>query len=676
MTQNTRTLIAKLSKNLEDHNYRYYILAQPVIEDREYDRLMQELIEIEIANPDLALPNSPTKRVSGQPTTDFPTVTHSTPMLSLDNSYTESDIEAFDHRVTRSINSSHASYMVELKIDGVALSLIYQDSNLVQAITRGNGTQGDDITANARTIRSIPLRLKQTNIDCEVRGEVYMELGDFLHINNQRKKASEPPFANPRNSTAGSLKLQSPATVSKRKLRFFAYSLVEENSTSNNHSENLNRLFSLGLPVNANRRLCDSLTEVFEFYRNFSDKRETLPYDIDGIVLKVNNLNQQSSLSHTSKSPRWAMAYKFAAYQVRTKLINIDLQVGRTGTITPVAILDPVKLAGSTISRASLHNADEISRKDIRLGDTILLEKGGDVIPKVVSVVKDLRSKDAKKYQFPKNCPVCSDPLKKDQDETAIRCENQQCNAQLKRRIEHFSARNAMDIDGLGPAVVEQLVDSKQIQDLGDLYSINTEAICTLDRMGVRSANNLLSAIRASREQPFDRVLFALGIRHVGNTVAKTLSNHFKSMGNLRDASFEELESVSEIGPKIAASLYTALKDKSVIILIEKLKSAGLQMQIKLTDKAKSNKKKSLFFDGKNIVLTGSLERINRSEAITYIEQLGGSVKPSVSSKTDLVIYGQKPGSKLQKANERDIETCDEITFLTILKETGIDVND
>ena len=674
MTQNTSSLIAKLSKNLEDHNYRYYILAQPVIEDREYDRLMQELIDLELANPDLALPNSPTKRVSGQPTTDFPTVTHSTPMLSLDNSYTESDIEAFDHRVTRSINSDHASYMVELKIDGVALSLIYQNSNLVQAITRGNGIQGDDITANARTIRSIPLRLKQTNINCEVRGEVYMELDDFLNINKQREKSSEPPFANPRNSTAGSLKLQNPATVSKRKLRFFAYSLIEENSTSNHHSENLNRMFSLGLPVNANRRLCNSLAEVFEFYTNFSSQRETLPYDIDGIVLKVNNLNQQSSLSHTSKSPRWAMAYKFAAYQVRTKLIDIDLQVGRTGTITPVAILDPVKLAGSTISRASLHNADEIRRKDIRLGDTILLEKGGDVIPKVVSVVNKLRFKDAKEYQFPKNCPVCSNPLKKDKDETAIRCENHQCNAQLKRRIEHFSARNAMDIDGLGPAIVEQLVDSKQIQDLGDLYSINTEAMCKLDRIGDRSANNLLSAIRASREQPFDRVLFALGIRYVGNTVAKTLSNHFRSMENLRDASLEELESVSEIGPKIAASLYTALKEKSVIILIEKLKSAGLQMQIKLIDKANPDKEKSLFFGGKNIVITGSFERINRSNAIILIEQMGGSVKPSVSSTTDLVIYGQKPGSKLQKANERNIETYDEIKFLHRLKESGFDV--
>ena len=674
MTQSAVTTIAKLSKDLEDHNYRYYVLAQPIIEDREYDRLMQELIDIEVANPDLALPNSPTKRVSGQPTKDFHTVTHSSPMLSLDNSYTESDVEAFNHRVTQSINLVQASYMAELKIDGVALSLIYQDSDLIQAITRGNGTQGDDITANARTIRSIPLRLKQENIDCEVRGEVYMELNDFININNQREKASEPPFANPRNSTAGSLKLQNPAIVSKRKLRFFAYSLIEENSTLNYHSENLNRLFSLGLPVNANRRLCVSMGEVFKFYKDFYSQRETLPYDIDGIVLKVDNLNQQSALSHTSKSPRWAMAYKFAAYQVRTKLLDIDLQVGRTGTITPVAILEPVLLAGSTISRASLHNADEIKRKDIRLGDVILLEKGGDVIPKIVSVVTKLRPKDTKEYQFPINCPVCSNPLKKDHNETAIRCENHQCNAQLKRRIEHFSARNAMNIDGLGPAIVEQLVDSKQIQDLGDLYSLDTKAICNLDRMGVRSANNLLSAILSSREQPFDRVLFALGIRHVGNTVARTLSNQFRSIENLRGASLEELESVPEIGPKIAASLYTSLKDKSVIILIEKLKSAGLQMQLELIAKANSNKENSIFFGGKNIVITGSFERINRSEAIIFIEQLGGLVKPTVSGMTDLVIYGQKPGSKLQKANEREVDTCDEITFLTKLKEAGIEV--
>ncbi|MEE3235323.1 MAG: NAD-dependent DNA ligase LigA [Candidatus Latescibacterota bacterium] len=674
MTQNTVSLVAKLSKALEDHNYRYYVLAQPVIEDQEYDRLMQQLIDIETANPDLIQPNSPTKRVSGQPTSDFPTVAHSVPMLSLDNSYSENDIKAFHYRVIQGVNPEQPSYMAELKIDGVALSLIYRNSILVQAVTRGNGTQGDDITANARTIRSIPLSLHLSGVNCEIRGEVYMELNDFIQINNQRKKASEPLFANPRNSTAGSLKLQSPAIVSERKLRFFAYSLLEENSTFTHHSENLSRLLSLGLPVNSNRCLCKSLDEVYKFYQSFSDERDTLPYDIDGIVLKVDNLNQQSLLGHTSKSPRWAMAYKFAAYQVRTKLIDIELQVGRTGTITPVAILEPVTLAGSTISRASLHNADEIRRKDIRLGDVILLEKGGDVIPKVVSVINKQRSKDVMAYQFPTDCPICSYPLIQDKEETAIRCENPQCSAQLKRRIEHFSARGAMDIDGLGPAIVEQLVDLKVIQDVGDLYLLNIEVICSLERMGIKSANNLLSAILSSREQPFDRVLFALGIRHVGNTVARTLASEFRSMDNLRNASLEKLESAPEIGPKIATSLHAALKDTSVIILIEKLKSAGLQMQVKDHDKTESNKENPPVFDGKNIVLTGSLEQINRSKAIIFIEQLGGYVKSSVSRTTDLVVYGQKPGSKLQKANELKVDTCNEISFITILKEAGIEV--
>ena len=673
MTQSTVKLINKLSKDLEDHNYRYYVLAQPVIDDQEYDRLMQELVDIETANPELVQPNSPTKRVSGQPTRDFPTVTHFVPMLSLENSYSESDIEAFHLRVTQNITPDQISYMAELKIDGVALSLIYRNSVLEQAVTRGNGTHGDDITANARTIRSIPLKLQEPGINCEVRGEVYMESNDFLKINNQRKNASEPLFANPRNSTAGSLKLQNPAIVSERKLRFFAYSLFEESPTFTHHSENLNRLVSLGLPVNPNRTLCRNLDQVFAFYLNFSDKRETLPYEIDGIVLKIDNLAQQTALGHTSKSPRWAMAYKFAAYQASTKLIDIELQLGRTGTVTPVAILEPVVLAGSTISRASLHNADEIKRKDIRLGDVILLEKGGDVIPKVVSVINAQRPKDTNTYQFPTDCPICSSPLTQDEDETAIRCQNPQCAAQLKRRIEHFSARGAMDIDGLGPAIVDQLVDLKIIQDVGDLYSLDTELICSLQRMGAKSANNLLSAIISSREQPFDRVLFALGIRHVGSTVARTLAHQFESMDNMSKASLEELESTPEIGPKIATSLHATLKDVSVIILIEKLKNAGLQMQITGYGNEEANKENSGIFNGKNIVLTGSLQQINRSKATSIIELLGGHVRSSVSRTTDLVVYGNKPGSKLQKANELEVGTCDEISFLSMLKEAGIE---
>lgn len=656
--------IAQLSAEIEAHNHRYYALAQPSISDGEYDRLLRELIALEEQFPDLRSPHSPSQRVGGEPVSDFPTVAHANPMLSLDNSYSREDIEAFDQRVRQALADESLAYVAELKVDGVALSLIYEDSALVRAVTRGDGTQGDDVTHNARTIRSIPLRLHQPGVSCEVRGEVYMEHADFARLNAERAERGEQLFANPRNSTAGSLKQQDPAVVSTRRLRFFAYSLDETGTQPTSHSAHMDRLRALGQPVNPARQRCTELEEILAFYEYYGTVRNELAYDIDGIVIKVDDLAQRERLGNTAKSPRWAMAYKFAAYQAQTRLLDIQLQVGRTGAVTPVAILDPVALAGSTISRASLHNADEIARKDIRIGDLIVLEKGGDVIPKVVSYVGQARPADAIPYAFPSQCPMCQSQLVKDEEEAATRCENPSCSAQLKRRIEHFASRNAMDIEGLGPAVVEQLVDRALVNDVGDLYGLSLSEWAALERMGEKSARNILAGLEQSRGRPFDRVLFAVGIRHVGATVARTLARHFLSLDALRQASAESLEEVPEIGPKIAASVHAGLHSGELDSLLDKLSAAGLQMHLAEPQETAAA---DVPFAGKTVVLTGSLSTMSRDEAAAQIERLGGRTTSSVSKNTDLLIYGEKAGSKLSKARELGVETMDETTFMGYL---------
>ena len=551
MTQDIAQRIAELSAELSEHLYRYHVLAAPIISDQEFDLLLAELQALEEAHPALKQPDSPTQRVGGAPTSDFPTIRHARPMLSLDNSYSRQDVEDFDRRVRQSLPDEAVEYVFELKIDGVALSLTYQDSLLVRAVTRGDGVQGDEITANARTIPTIPLRLRQPRINCEIRGEVYMESRDFAQLNDQRTANDEPLFANPRNSTAGSLKLQNPNLVAKRNLRFFAYWIHAEGGNQTRHSGCLETLRDWGLMV-PKHQLCASLADVFALYDRYATTRAELPYEIDGVVIKVDNLSQQERLGYTAKSPRSAMAYKFPAYQARTRLHEIRLQVGRTGAVTPVAVLDPVPLAGSTIARASLHNADEIHRKDIRIGDTVLIEKGGDVIPKVVEVDISKRPDDSIAYSFPNQCPSCKSPLSRDAEEAVARCDNPTCPAQLRRRLEHFASRNAMDIEGLGPAVVEQLVKQGLVKDLSDLYKLDVESLGALERMGEKSAQNLLDGLARSKEQPFDRVLFALGIRHVGATVARTLARTFGSLDALCRASVEELEDTPEIGPTIA----------------------------------------------------------------------------------------------------------------------------
>ena len=664
MSRQAARKIAELTAQLNEHNYRYHVLADPLISDQEYDQLLVELQQLEEIHPDLLRPDSPSQRVGGSPVSAFPSVAHDIPMLSLDNSYSREDIEAFDQRVRDALPDEEFGYVAELKIDGVALSLRYENSVLVRAATRGNGTQGDEITANVRTIRSIPLRLRQEGIDCEIRGEVYMSADDFAALNQQRQEDDEPLFANPRNSTAGSLKLQDPRQVARRHLRFFAYWLHQPNDPATTHLEHLHNLQQWGLPTNPATAPCPTLKAVFDFYQQYETQRDELPYEIDGIVIKVDNLDQQERLGATAKSPRSAMAFKFSARQARTVLHQIHLQVGRTGAVTPVAQLEPVLLAGSTIQRASLHNQDEIQRKDIRPGDTVILEKGGDVIPKVVEVVLEERPADSRPFVFPPHCPVCQGPLGRDEDEAASRCENPTCPAQLKRRLQHFASRNAMDIEGLGPAVVEQLVERGLVQDVGDLYALDHETLAGLERLAQKSARNLLDGLEASKKRPFDRVLFALGLRHVGSTVALTLCRSLQSIERLAEASPEDLEAVPEIGPTIARSVSAFFAGSETKGLLKKLQQAGLQLELQETATAPADS----FFADKTVVLTGTMERHSRDEAAALIQQLGGRVSASVSKKTDLLIAGEQAGSKLEKARQLGIAVFSEEEFLQHLQ--------
>ena len=668
--------IAQLVEQLNEHNYRYAVLNDPVISDREYDALLDELRDLEARHPDLIQPDSPTQRVTSDLTREFPTVQHDIPMLSLDNTYSEDELRDFEDRIRRELPDEELQYVAELKIDGVALSLIYENGLLTRGVTRGNGTQGEDITPNVKTIKSIPIRLKASAEMglfsnpvpyCEIRGEVYLDHNTFDAINVQREKNEENPFANPRNATSGSLKLQDAQQVAERRLSFFAYSFRSPNIQLPTHGENLSYLESLGLPVNTNRALCDNIDDILAQAREWQEKRPDLPYDIDGIVIKVNSITQQNKLGATSKNPRWAISYKYSAEQAETVLKHITLQVGRTGVITPVANLKPVQLAGTTVSRATLHNAEELERKDIREGDTVILEKGGDVIPKVVRVVTAKRAKDAIAFEFPKNCPVCDTPLIKDETEVAIRCDNSQCPAQLKGNIRHFASRTAMDIEGLGTALVEQLVDSELVRDVGDLYNLELEQLASLERMAEKSAQNVLDALETSKKQPFHRVLFALGIRHIGTTVARALSDNFHNIDRLREIPPEEIEAVHEIGTAIAESIHAYLNIDSNWAIVEKLRDAGIKLE---SETPADTGPKPL--NGKTVVVTGTFSRWGRQQAQDLIRALGGKPTSSVSGKTDLVIAGEKAGSKRTKAEQLNIEILDEASFVELIGEENV----
>lgn len=658
---NVRARVEKLRTELLEHDYRYYVLAEPTISDEEYDKLMRELQDLEAKYPALFSPDSPTQRVGGEPTKTFATVTHTPPMLSLANSYSEEEIREFDRRVRSLLGNETPRYVAELKFDGVAIALKYRDGIFVQGATRGDGTQGDDITQNLRTIRTLPLRLRNPAPEfrtIEVRGEAFMHKADFLTMNKQREAAGEKLFINPRNSTAGTLKMQDPKIVASRPIKMFAYTLLAPNATLTSHYNNLGILRTLGLPVNEHTRLCATIDEVIEFWKEWEEKRDTLPYDIDGIVVKVDSLAQQARLGNIAKSPRWAIAFKFAARKAETILNGIILQVGRVGTITPVADLKPVFVGGTTVSRASLYNMDYINELDLRIGDTVIVEKGGDVIPKVTGVVMEKRPNRATRFTMPNRCPECNSPLFKPEEEVNYYCENSECPAQVKGRLEHFAMRGAMDIERLGEAVIEQLVELGWVKNCADLYSLHTHAeeLANLDRWGKKSAQNLLNAIEESKKRPFHRVLFALGIRHVGQGVAQLLVERFRSIDALMNATEEDLQSVSGIGPQIAESVIRFFREKHNKVIIKRLKAAGLSLE---THAPASRGK----FTGKTFVLTGTLPSFTREEAKQLIEQNGGKVASSVSKQVDFVLVGNDAGSKLEKAKAMGLTIIDEDAF-------------
>ncbi len=662
MSEKASKRIEQLVRDLNEHSYRYYVLGAPSVSDEEFDRLMVELEELESAHPDLVPPDSPTRRVGSDLSGSFPAVRHEVPMLSLDNTYSEADLVEFDARLRRELPGEALDYLAELKVDGVALSLTYENGLLVRGVTRGDGVQGEEITPNVRTIRSIPLRLRGSEDRCEIRGEVYLTREDFDAINKEREQREEPLFANPRNTAAGSLKMQDPRLVAERNLSFFAHGLRTPQPRHDSHSESLDRLEQLGFPVNSERRRCSTTDDIVAYWHEWDRDRESLPYEIDGIVVKLDALAQQARLGATAKSPRWAFAFKFSAERVRTRLLKIALQVGRTGVVTPVAELDPVLLAGSTVSRATLHNAEELERKDIREGDTVVLEKGGDVIPKVVAVVESERPRDARPFDFPETCPVCDSSLVKDESEVAIRCVNSGCAAQLKGRIRHFASRTAMDIEGLGHALVDQLVDTELVRDAGDLYALDVEKVAELERMAETSAHNLMNALERSKAHPFHSVLFALGIRHVGATVARTLADHFGSIDRLREASAEEIEAIHEIGGAIADSVHAFLRDENNAAVIAKLRDAGLTLEGEKQSDAGPRP-----LEGMTVVVTGSLTRWGRQQAQDAVRSAGGKPTSSVSRKTDLVVAGENAGSKLEKAKELEIEVLDEDAFARLI---------
>lgn len=626
--------VAELNKILHEYGHAYYVLDNPVVADSVYDQLLHELIALEEANPSLIYPDSPTQRVGGAVVEGFKKVTHDYPMLSLSNAFNEADLREFDRKVRQAIGDQF-SYVCELKIDGLAISLKYENGVFVQGATRGDGVVGEDITANLKTIRAIPLRLKDP-VTIEVRGEAYMPKKSFEKLNTQRADNGEELFANPRNAAAGSLRQLDPKIAASRQLSTFIYAIGGDGELYgiDGHAEMLDYLEGLGFPSNKERQRCSTIEEVMAFIEHWTENRPNLAYEIDGIVIKVDRYAQQDELGYTAKSPRWAIAYKFPAEEVVTTLLTIDLTVGRTGVVTPTAILTPVQVAGTTVQRASLHNEDLIREKDIRLGDTVIIRKAGDIIPQVVGVLIEQRPEDSVPYVMPKNCPVCDSELIRIEGEVALRCVNPACFAQIAESIKYFVSRNAMNIDGLGDKVVEQLLRADLIHDVSDLYHLTVEQLVELERMGEKSATNLVNAIQASKENSMERLLIGLGIRHVGEKAAKIVSEQFGSMEAVMAATEEQLVAIYEIGDKMASSLVEYFSNEDARAVIERLAEAGVNMTYK-------GKKVEVAigdspFAGKTIVLTGKLEQLTRNEAKAKIEELGGTVTGSVSKKQTL----------------------------------------
>jgi len=658
--------VHQLRELLDQYNYEYYVLDNPSVPDSEYDRLMKELIDIEAAHPELITPDSPTQRVGAEPLKAFQKVIHKTPMLSLGNAFDEADLRDFDRRVRQGVGHQKVTYVAELKIDGLAVSLTYENGQLVLGATRGDGTTGEDITQNIKTIRSVPLKLKQP-VNLEVRGEAYMPRASFERLNKRRAEAGEPLFANPRNAASGSLRQLDPKIAAERKLDVFLYQIGSTDGKElRRHSDGLEWIQSLGLKTNPEWRRCDSLQEVLDFIAYWTEKRPELPYDIDGIVIKVDSLEQQRMLGFTAKSPRWAIAYKFPAEEVVTTVEGIALTVGRTGAITPTAVLTPVQVAGTTVGRATLHNEDYIREKDIRIGDQVVIHKAGDIIPEVVRVLKERRTGREVPFRMPEQCPDCGSDLVRIEGEAALRCINPKCPAQIQEGLIHFVSRNAMNIDGLGEKVIKQLFKNDLVQDVADIYALTYDDLIKLERMGDKSVRNLLSAIAESKKNSLERLLFGLGIRYIGAKAAKTLAQAFGTIDRLMAATTEELLSVEEIGDKMADSIRTYFSSPDVRALIDELKSYGLNMTYTGGTTQEANAADSPF-NGKTVVLTGKLSAMSRDEARSAIEKLGGKVTGSVSKKTDLVIAGEDAGSKLTKAEALGIEIWDEARFMEAL---------
>ncbi len=659
--------IARLRKEIDYHNWRYYVLSDPVVSDQEYDQLMKELVELERSHPDLVTPDSPTQRIGEELTEGFSTVEHRIGMLSLDNTYSYEELLDFDSRTKKALGVDNVEYVSELKIDGVAVSLRYENGTFVQGATRGDGRRGDDVTGNLRTIRTIPLRLIRDVHDLlniEVRGEVFMPVNEFRVLNSRRLESGLAPFANPRNAAAGSLKLLSPKEVAQRGLDMFVHTVAEPPSEEfATHHHLLNRLKEVGFQVIPEAHLCTGMESVIDHCEEWAQKRDELGYDVDGMVVKVDRFEFYTILGETSKSPRWSIAYKFPAKQATTVLREVALQVGRTGTITPVAVMHSVSLSGSTVSRATLHNFEEIERLGIRIGDRVLIEKGGEVIPKIVKVIVEERDGTETSIEPPDRCPVCCGRTTRLPGEAALRCVNVACPSQVKRAIEHFAARGAIDIEGLGPAVVSQLVDRGVVKDYGDLYLLKEEALVQLAKMGPRSSRNLMRAIERSKRRTLDRLVFALGIRHVGRHAARLITERFPSIDDLLRAEAGQLLEIEGIGPKIARSIVEFLAERRNTEILQKLLDAGVEMKVGTVIEKKTP------FSGMTVVLTGSLDTLSRDEAAEIITSRGGKVSSSVSRRTDLVVAGRNPGSKYTKAVSLGLRIIGEEDFLKMVGE-------
>lgn len=656
--------VDELVTQLDHYSHQYYVLDQPTLPDEEYDKLYRELVELEETFPRLVQNDSPTQRVGGTLLEGFEKVAHDIPMLSLDNAFSKEELKDFDRKISELIDKPY-TYHCELKMDGLAVSLKYENGKFKQAVTRGDGSQGENVTANVKTIKAIPLTLKEP-LTLETRGEIYMPKSSFVALNQKREEQGEAVFANPRNAAAGTIRNLDPKVTASRNLSVFLYSMAQlDDKEVDSQSEALDLLDELGLKTNPERRVFETIDDVWAFVEEYQEQRTDLPYEIDGIVIKVNELDNQEKAGYTVKAPRWAIAYKFPAEESETLLRSVEWSVGRTGVVTPTAIMDPVQLAGTTVQRASLHNIDLMKEKDIRLGDTVVVRKAGDIIPEVVKVNKDKRPEDSQPYDYPTHCPACQSELMHLDDEVALRCMNPSCSAQAKEKLTHFVSRNAMNIDGLGERIVAQMYDESLVKDSADLYYLDKEELLKLDKIADKSADNILSAIDKSKQNSLERLIFGLGIRHVGAKAARMLAEEFITLNSLREASKEAIEAIEGLGGTIAESIHAFFELEEVHRLIQKLKDADVNMAYKGKRKEEIAQVSSFFTD-KTLVITGKLEHFTRNDLKATLIDLGAKVTGSVSKNTDYLIAGEDAGSKLTKAQELDIPI---LTEQEVLKE-------